>query len=60
MVSSRFVPLYEMYNAAAEGGDTATSRSLAREILSKRVKVPSREAQEIIEEVRCRETAYWR
>ena len=55
MVPSRFVPLYEMYNVAAEDGDTATSRSLAREILSKPVKVPSRETLEIIEEVRCRE-----
>ena len=55
MVPSRFVPLYEMYNVAAEGGDTATSRSLAREIQSKPVKVPSCETLEIIEEVKRRE-----
>ena len=60
MVPSRFVPIYEMYNMAAEVGDTATAAALAREMLSKPVKVPSREMLEIIEEVRCWETAYWR
>ena len=48
MVPSRFVPLYEMYNVAEERGDTAASRAIAREILAKPVKVPSRETLEMI------------
>ena len=55
MVPSRFVPLYEMYNVAEERGDTAASRAIAREILAKPVKVPSRETLEMIEDVRRRE-----
>ena len=55
MVPSRFVPIYEMYNVAEEVGDTATAAALAREILAKPVKVPSRETLEMIEDVRRRE-----
>ena len=55
MVPSRFAPLYEMYNVASACGDTAAASALAREMMAKPVKVPSRETLEIIEEVRCRE-----
>lgn len=52
MIPSRFIPLYEIYNVALERGDTATSASVAREILTKPIKVRSRETMEIIEEIR--------
>lgn len=55
MIPSRFIPLYEIYNVALERGDTAASASVAREILTKPIKVRSRETMEIIEEVRSRE-----
>ena len=57
LLPSRFVPIYEMYNVAEEVGDTATAAALAREILAKPVKVPSRETLEMIEDVRRREAA---
>lgn len=55
MVPSRFAPLYEMYNVASASGDTAAAAALAREIMAKPVKVPSRETQEMIDDVRRRE-----
>ena len=56
MVPSRFAPLYEMYNVASASGDTAAASALAREIMAKPVKVPSRETLDMIEDVRRRDT----
>ena len=57
MVPSRFAPLYEMYNVASASGDTAAAAALAREMMAKPVKVPSRETLDMIEDVRHREAA---
>ena len=51
MIPSRFVPLYERFNVAIERGDTVSAHRLAGEILAKPVKVRSREADEIIDDV---------
>lgn len=52
MIPARFMPLYGLLSVAEATGDTAGRRHAARDILAKRVKVPSAEVDEIRAEAR--------
>lgn len=52
MCPNRFAPLYKQFKIYKEQGDTARMISTGNEILGKRVKVPSRKIDIIINNVR--------
>ncbi len=52
MCPNRFVPLYKQFNIYKEQGDTAMIENIGNEILGKKIKIPSRQIDVIIDDVR--------
>ena len=52
MCPNRFVPLYKQFKIYKEQGDTARMISIGNEILGKKIKIPSRQIDVIIDNVR--------
>ena len=52
MCPNRFVPLYKQFKIYKEQGDTAMIENIGNEILGKKIKIPSRQIDVIIDDVR--------
>ena len=52
MCPNRFVPLYKQFKIYKEQGDTAMIENIGNEILGKKIKIPSRQINVIIDDVR--------
>ena len=52
MCPNRFVPLYKQFNIYKEQGDTAMIENIGNEIFGKKIKIPSRQIDVIIDDVR--------